>query len=255
MAHQLFRGLGPISEWLRARSAQAVAAVGRIPEARMARDPIEELVDEVVSEYALATPRLTGQRRMPQGVTETQVDARDDWSRAISDSSRPVLIPGHRIEVRERFEGNPDLLRCLPSTHDLSPPRGDIDGNEAVITIDRPTDAMDPEQVKAEVESAFAKIARYLESTAAEVQGFNARLAADVRAAVQARRQRLEAARGLEAVLGIPIERRPDASPSLSIEVARRRPATVERTANGQDAFLKDDAFQELVHSSAPSAG
>lgn len=243
----MFSDLGPISQWLRARTAQATAAVDMIPEARMARDPIKELVDEVVSEYALAIPRLTGERRMPRGVTEIQVDARDDWSRALFDSSRPVHIPGHRIEVRERFEGNPDLLLCLPSTHDLNPPSGDIDGNEVVITIERAADAVDPAQVKAEVDSVFAKVSRYLEWTATDVQAFNTSLVAAVRTAAQARRQRLEAARGLEAVLGIPIERRSDASPSLSIDVRRRRPATVERTADGQDVFLKDEAFQELA--------
>lgn len=252
VAHPLFNHLGPISDWLRTRQTQAARAVERIPAARMLRDPIDELVDEVVGEYTLAVPRLTGERRSPRGVAEASVDVSGDRSRAVLDRSRPVLVPGYRVEVRERFNGHTDLLNCCPSRHDLNPPRGDIDGNEVVITIGRPADALNATQVKGEVEDAFGKVARYLEWAAADVQGFNNNLAATVRSAVQGRRQRLEAAHALEDMLGIPIDRRTDASPSLSIDVPRRRVPTIEdsRTTEprGEDeAFLRDEGYQEII--------
>ena len=121
---------------------------------------------------------------------------------------------------------------------------------------------MDPAQVKAEVDSAFARISRYLEWTATDVEASSVGLVVAVRSAVQARRQRFEAARRLEAVLGIPIERRRghgalyDAVNADRIEIGRLRRSLaglpLPRAADGRLVLAVDVSSWLPDHASQP---
>ena len=89
----------------------------------------EDLKDYLVAQYCVDPIRLlrddwyANHQDMP-------VDVRYDTMRWIDDKSRPVMVPGERIEVRMPFEGDAELFYAQPNTMTSSPPRAVVERNE-----------------------------------------------------------------------------------------------------------------------------
>lgn len=156
---------------------------------------------------------------------ETQVDVRHDQSRWIRDTSRPVMIPGERFEVRVPFEGESELFYAQPSTWSSSPPRAIIEKNELVLRYDSPSDA--PRDVRPLVDRTLSEIEQYLGWQRGMIDGHNNGLPAIAETAIQQRRERLLAQSQRAASLGIPIKRREDAPKTYAIPTARKKAAPV----------------------------
>ena len=91
---------------------------------------------------------------------EAQVDVRYDSNRWIDDKSRPVMVPGERIEVRVPFEGEAELFYSQPNSSTSSPPRAILDKNELVLRYDSPADA--PRDVRPLIDRTLVEIEQYL---------------------------------------------------------------------------------------------
>jgi hypothetical protein len=248
----LFDSQGLMGDWLAIQSASVQSAIDAIPPDRLLREPLSELAAEIVDRHRLVEPQLTGDRRTPQGAEEVQVDVRHDQTRLVMDRSRPAYVPGQRIEVRERFEGDPAVFSYQPSQFTFNPPRGIVVGDEVAVVVELPSDSLDPERLKGMVDGTFSTIEKYLAWAASDVRGFNNGLAAQVRSGLQARLTRVQQGRNIESILGIPIGRRQDASPTLAIDVPRRmlggtQPAAARPPSSRVEPFITDDSYQDIV--------
>jgi hypothetical protein len=154
---------------------------------------------------------------------EVQVDVRHDPMRWIQDTSRPVMIPGERTEVRVPFEGESELFYSQSNMMTSSPPRAEIEGNELVLRYESPFDA--PRDVRPLVDQALTEIETYINWQRPMIDGHNASLATLAGQAIDNRRSRLlEQSKRVEA-LGIPVRRREDAPKTYAIPTVRRKAA------------------------------
>jgi len=154
---------------------------------------------------------------------EAQVDVRYDQSRWITDTSRPVMIPGERVDVRVPFEGEAELFYAQPNASSSSPPRALVEKNELVLRYDSPSDA--PRDVRPLVDRTLAEIDQYLGWQRAMIEGHNTGLATTAEQAIHQRRERLLAQSQRAASLGIPIRRREDAPKTFAIPTMRKKAA------------------------------
>jgi hypothetical protein len=90
--------------------------------------------------------------------SETQVDVRHDFNRAIRDTNKPAYVPGERVEVRVPFEGEAQLFYNSANTMTSNAPRAVIDGNELVLVYETPSDS--PRDIIPLVDRALAAVRR-----------------------------------------------------------------------------------------------
>ena len=92
----------------------------------------EDLKQYLVERYSVAAITLL-RDQWHADHKEVQVDIRHDQMRWIDDRSRPVLVPGERIEVRVPFDGDAELFYASANTWSSNPPRAEIEKNELVL--------------------------------------------------------------------------------------------------------------------------
>jgi hypothetical protein len=159
------------------------------------------------------------------------VDVRHDPMRWIDDKSRPVMVPGERIEVRVPFEGEGELFYARPNTMSSSPPRGVVEKNELVLRYDSPSDA--PRDVRPLVDRTLAEIEQYVGWQRAMLDAHNNTLPTAATQVIEQRRERLLAQSQRAAALGIPIKRRDDAPRTYAIPTVRKRASPTLPPASG----------------------
>ena len=152
---------------------------------------------------------------------EAQVDVRYDPNRWIDDKSRPVMVPGERVEVRVPFEGDGELFYAQPNASTTSPPRAVIEKNELVLRYDSPADA--PRDVRPLIDRTLVEVEQYLGWQRSMLEAHNKGLPAIAEQAIQQRRERLLAQSERAASLGIPVRRREDAPTTYAIPTARKK--------------------------------
>lgn len=154
---------------------------------------------------------------------ETQVDVRHDSNRWIRDKSRPVMVPGERVEVRVPFEGEAELFYAKADQFTLSPPRAVIEKNELVLHYESPADA--PRDIRPLVDRTLNEIEEHIGWQAVMLSAHNNSLQGVAEQAIEQRRARLLAQSTRAAALGIPIKRRNDAPQTYAVPTIRKKAA------------------------------
>lgn len=154
---------------------------------------------------------------------DVPVDVRYDPMRWIDDKSRPVMVPGERVEIRVPFEGEAELFYARPNTMSSSPPRGVVEKNELLLRYDSPSDA--PRDVRPLVDRTLAEVEQYLGWQRTMLDAHNNALPTAAAQAIEQRRERLLAQSQRAAALGIPIKRRNDAPQTYAIPTVRKKAA------------------------------
>jgi hypothetical protein len=154
---------------------------------------------------------------------DVPVDVRYDPMRWIDDKSRPVMVPGERVEIRVPFEGEAELFYARPNTMSSSPPRGVVEKNELLLQYDSPSDA--PRDVRLLVDRTLAEVEQYLGWQRTMLDAHNNALPTAAAQAIEQRRERLLAQSQRAAALGIPIKRRNDAPQTYAIPTVRKKAA------------------------------
>jgi len=180
----------------------------------------EDLKQYLVERYSVAAITLL-RDQWHADHKEVQVDIRHDQMRWIDDRSRPVLVPGERIEVRVPFDGDAELFYASANTWSSNPPRAEIEKNELVLRYDSPADQ--PRDVRPLVDKALIDIEQYLGWQRPMIDAHNTRLPVIAEEAIQQRRSRLLAQSRRADSLGIPIKRREDAPKTYVVPTARRK--------------------------------
>jgi len=152
---------------------------------------------------------------------EIQVDVRYDRRRAIFDDSRPIYVPGQRIQVFVPFSGEAPLFHARPPQFTMSPPAGEVKGNELVLTFEFPHDSA-PE-LRPMIDQALQEIESYLAWSKTPIDSANQRLPEEARQVIEARRNRVLANQGRASSLGIPVRPRTGAPTTYAVPTARRK--------------------------------
>jgi hypothetical protein len=182
----------------------------------------EDLKTYLVEKYFVSPIKLLHDRWYVDS-QEVKVDVRHDRMRWIDDTSRPVMVPGERIEVHVPFDGESDLFYARSNTWTTTSPRAAIKNNELILRYDSPADQ--PREVRPLVDKDLLDIEQYLGWQRPMIDAHNASLPAKVEQAIQQRRARLLAQSQRVEALGIPIKRRSDAPKTYALPTVRRKAA------------------------------
>lgn len=157
--------------------------------------------------------------------SEAQVDVRYDPMRWIDDKTRPVLLPGQRIEVRIPFDGDRELLYLRGNQITFNPPRAIVENQEIILTYEMPADM--PRDIRPEIDSTLQQIEQQLLWQQGMIGAHNASLSQIADDAISVRRQRLLANSGRVSSLGIPVKPRADAPKTYTIPTTFRKATPV----------------------------
>jgi len=191
-----------------------------LKENRLLNTPPEDLKRYLVEKYGVTSITLLRDQWYADH-QDVQVDVRHDRMRWIDDRTRPVMVPGERIEVRVPFEGDAELFYAKANTFSLNPPRAIIEASELVMRYDTPSDQ--PRDVRPLVDQTLAEIEQHLDWQRPMIDAHNAALATSAEQAIQQRRTRLLAQSQRVEALGIPVRRREGAPKTYAIPTVRRR--------------------------------
>ena len=228
---------------------QAMAnEIGSLSEERVLNTSPELLCDYFVGKYRIEPPVI--QR---SGIQADYGDAKIDVSRrfeyAVFDRDVPAYVTGTKISFFVPFSGDPELLRCRPSTFSLNPPRGVVRGNELVFIYDRT--AQDVAKVGTEFERELQSVQQHLDRIADQVEQFNSVVLSNASRGIGARREKLLQDRGLIEGLGFPLKRRSGipmtyASPEVKRRIVPQLPP-VSAKPYQPDPTLAMDEYEHIL--------
>lgn len=234
-----------LSELLDARMASALASVDAIDSNEILQRPPEQVIDELFHDYRVPSTKLDRDGRVGK-LDETKVDVRGDFSRAIYDTSRPVLVPATRIEYRVPFIG-PNLFGHRPNRYSLGPPRARIEGSNVVVSCSIPNDVLEKQRQPAidELNREIDKIEEHLSWISNDLDKWEPQLRRAIESRVQKRRSDLLMMLDTASMLGVPIIRDDAVAKTLAVPVPRRRPAPRPQTGSAYESFTPEPSISE----------
>lgn len=198
-----------------------------------------DLLCALIDELTLNVPVIREEEIHIAESGEHPVDASKDPMRVFLDRSAPFYVQGTKTVIAVPFRGDPGFFKIQPQTYTLNPPRGQISGDEILLTYVR-TD-QNGDAIREEYQRTFASIKSYLQSLSESASKFNTDLESLVAADLQARKKRLLADAGMTASIGLPMKKREGAPVTYAAPVKRRVPR-IERIKAGE-AFKPEPAL------------
>jgi hypothetical protein len=219
MEKQLFSE-GVLGQEFGVRQRGVYAALQRWDPDVLLNTPTQDLVAELVDQLGLKPLQLHIDQMEQLPTRDEWIDISQDRNRYVADRSRSFFVTGSSISVVIPFDGDRKLFTLRASTSSSNPPKGDLRVKELVLTYT----AVEPtgEEVKAFFDRELNEIHRLVEFTNNDVASFTQQFLKLAQGAVEDRKAKLLADRGLEGALGIPVRRHPD-SPARPVPVTRKR--------------------------------
>jgi len=195
--------------------------VSKIPAHRFLEADIEELIPALEKELRVEPIQFL-EDEITVDQSETKVDVRRDFMRAISDRSKPFYIDGLRVSYYVPFTGDPTSFRCKPNTFTLNPPRARISGHELAFDYDRAD--RDVIATKPAFNKDFTNVRQWTGWVVEQVEAFNQSLSHKLRQELSTRQQNLRAGQQQIGDLGFKVRPRITDSPPLN-EASEQKPA------------------------------
>jgi hypothetical protein len=162
------------------------------------------------------------------------------------------VVPGatFRYFVEIPYTGASGLFNHEPSTNDLDRPTASLNSHsmQGSIIIKRvaTTDVPDDE-LKASFDAELAKVQKYINYQALEIEPYNASLKAEAERIVKGRRERLLTARRIAASLGYRLYHRADAPITYVSPLVRRKLPTSVSTAFKPEPAIEEAEYQNIL--------
>lgn len=236
-------GRAHLSDALRAHTEKIPQRVQAIAESVLRARSDQEIATELTEEFTIVPLELL-RDRATMAREEIEIDVSGDPGRDIFPPGRRVFAPGIKVVVSIPFRGDKELWHLLPSSFQLSSPRGTVHiepgSNEGALDIALKQRADQPlEQIKTTLDTRIRDIEFFLNSQRADLAGYNTQLLRNIIDVIADRRGRLTKHDDLSNLLGIP-EHNPNHQPSLprspsTTPTAPMKPSSPE---NSWDVFV-----------------
>jgi hypothetical protein len=162
----------------------------------------------------------------------------------------PVPIIGFRYTVEVPYTGASGLLNHQPGTADTDRPRaarntGNTQGSlffSRVVSTD-----ISPERIKAEIDADIAKVQKYIDFQALQLDPHNDSLRDEASKIVHGRRDRLLKAREVAASLGYPLHQRVGAPATYISPVVRRKIVTTISGSFTPEPTIAEAEYQNIL--------
>ena len=189
-------------------------AVLAIPADRFEAETDDLLAASVASQLVVSPLELL-ENQISVAAADARVDVRWDPNRAVFDRSQPALVDGLEVTYHLPFLGEPQLLKCQPSTGTLNPPRAVL-GSSHELTFPYDQANRDVAGTKPLFQQDLATIRQWISWVNQQVNEYNASLETRVRGRVEQRRQELTKTSSDLASLGYAV-RTPAPAPSAAL--------------------------------------
>lgn len=189
--------------------------------ARLLKTDVDEFAEYLIATHGFETPRLLIDQIYVDDPIEARVDVSGDRRRAISDRSRPVLVPATTFTYHIPFVGDQELMLLTPSTTTTVFPEGKVmPNNELVWSLTTADRSLNPDN---QFQENLDRIEKYVGFVRSDVEPWIQAFPSRVRSTIEERRQRLIFDRERAAQLRYPIRRREDAAKTYSVPVVRKK--------------------------------
>jgi len=206
--------------------------------------PEEDMLDRIESQFHIRCPVLRTEHPYSPGAEDVRIDVTGDFGRATFGPG-PHYVAGTRFRLHVPFDGERDVFFLRPNPFSMSPPRASVTGQELVLTVQSPADSLDPAAMRRQLDEQLSQIETYLERARTEIGLYNAELRAAARNLLQRRRQKVLADRALEEHLAVPVTRRSNRSPTLTVDVPKkRRPVETRPVVHTTAPFKPEPAIE-----------
>jgi hypothetical protein len=188
--------------------------------------PEADVIDELLEEGMARCPHLLRDKAWMPSPSETTL--------RLSEFGEIVKRRVTQLVLVVPFDGDKVVFRLRAGTSSSNPPQVmSVGDHELRLAVNGPT--ADAASVRAMFEAQLDKIETFLEWSRNQIEEHNARIRAEVPGMVAHRRAQLLATRNLQAEIGFPIRRRPDAD-TYAVPIKRRnlrpvRPARITAAA------------------------
>lgn len=202
---------------LQAKARNVAERIERWDPNSLLKAPEADVVDELIGVGTVECPRLLrDQAWMPQPSETVQ---------RFSQFDEVVERRVTRFILVMPFDGEADVFTLRASTSSFNPPQVVALGKDELrIAVDGPVG--DGASVRALFEAQLDEIEKHLGWSRQQIAQHNERMCAEIPAMVSRRRAHLLAAHNLQAEIGFPIHRRPDAD-SYTVPIKRRKLRTL----------------------------
>jgi len=215
------------------------------------KDQFLAATDDVLLEHLLprllVTPLDLHEDRIEMEEHEALID--------VHDFGHVLKAKGVVVNVAVPFSGDHDYWYLAPNTTFSVPPRGYIepapDGYSGVLHIVKEHAHNAPiERLKPEIENELRLIRTLLAYQRAQMDKHNESVPGQVKAAIQARRKRLEIHKSIPAILGIPLKRKVGVPNFEPLQIQRKliRPLpTVSQAAATPEPGIEEETYQHIL--------
>lgn len=203
--------------------------------------PEADVADDLINEATVECPRLLRDEAwMPPPSEILQTVNQLGWT-----GQRHVM----RFHLVVPFSGEAQVFKLRASTSSWNPPTvSSLAQNELTIAVDGP--ASDAAQVRGQFDQQLEKIERHLEWSRLQIEQHNDQIHREIPGLVSRRRTELLAARNLQADIGFPIRRRPDAD-TYAVPIKRRTLRTAPRVSAPTATFRPEPAMADRDYEAA----
>jgi hypothetical protein len=234
--HYLFTG-SRLSEALSTAARQAADMLASWPADDLLNTPEADVTEQLVKLATFEVPDLERDRAWLEPPAEVTVQARDFGREFQATLTRFTLV----VPVI----GDPLMFEMTASRFSSGAILGEIDQRASALRLhcDNPDDAG---QAKVHFERTLDQIEQRLRWTRADIQAHNQQMTRQLQAAVAQRRAKLLDDRNLQASIGYPIMKRPDAD-SHSVPLKRRKitPSRSARPSGRPSAYVPEPAIDD----------
>lgn len=221
----------PLYEVLQARDQKMLAEIDQISSNALLNTPTPDLADQLSAKYRL-DPLVIRDDLVEADQAEMQIDVSRDPNRlAYHFESSPALVAGTRITYYVPFEGDFDLFRWQPSTHQLPGPTGKVRGSEVLLEYE--TTNHHARSIIADFTRELANLNQEVEYLRRDLDPYNARLGTLAAQRIEARKHKLLSDQGLVSSLGVPLRRRAGAPQTYAVPTVKRKVAPVRTAPSG----------------------
>lgn len=232
---------GDLRDYLRTILKRALDAVEGLPEDEVLSRSTDDLVADL-SGLALLDALVIGEERVGGEVEETLQEVRDEWGRG---SGRvPVTI----VRADYPYSGSKDLFLYRPSTRMMTTFEAFVSRDTVSVRLFQNGSSLDPVRVEEALGREIGRIRQMAEHANKDVRKHNEGVPAQVRRAVEVRKERVQGRRGLAGALGFPLERRSSGPKAVPLE---RRPLGVHRTPVASGAYKDEWALSDAQYEDA----
>lgn len=234
-----------LHQTLRATSEKIKGLVARRDADAFLKASEHDLIAELVEEGSLRCPRLLRDQAWMPETTDVDIEIHDRIFGETATRRVPLFV------LVVPYTGEKDVFHCRPSRWTSVLPRvQSLDTRELRLAVTG--ECTDPAQLNSRFTAELDQIDQYLAWCREEIERHNAALPAFVAGLVSARKQKLLASRNLQAQIGFPVRRRPDAG-SYSIPVTRKTvsPLRPRPGPGGAEPFAPEPALSDADYEAA----